>query len=335
MNTGLDAPVPLVRIERGGEVESRHSGWWVIVEPTGEVVAGGGDPATPVFARSASKPLQALAMLTSGAADAHDVTDEEVALACASHSGQERHVALVETWLRRLGLTGADLRCGPQPRPWVRAGSETAVHNNCSGKHAGFLTLSLHLDQAPADYLDPVGAGQRAVRAHLAHATGTPDGDLVVAVDGCSAPTYRLPLRALATGLARLVAPPEGGPDAAASRRVVGAMTAHPELVGGTNGRLCTEIMRAAGGRLVAKTGAEGVFVVAHRRDGRALAVKVADGAHRGHEVFLVALLDALGWLDGDGAAAVEDWRAGTIRNWAGLVTGRRVMEPGALDAVG
>lgn len=335
-SVGAAGPVPLVRVERGGAVESRHLGWWVVVEPSGRVVAQGGDPATPVFARSASKPLQALALLTSGAADAHAVSDEELALACASHSAQQRHVDLVLGWLRRLGLDGDALGCGPQPRAWVPAGTETAVHNNCSGKHTGFLTLALHLGQPVADYLDPDGPAQAAVRAHVADATGVADAELTTAVDGCSAPTFRLPLRALATGIARLVDPPAatGVTTRAASRRIVGAMTSHPELVGGTNGRLCTEIMRAGGGRLVAKTGAEGMFVVADRRSGRAVAVKVADGAHRGHEVFLLALLDALGWLGEREQAALERWADGTVRNWAGRVTGRRAIEPGALDAL-
>jgi L-asparaginase II len=210
------------------------------------------------------------------------------------------------------------------------------VHNNCSGKHAGVLTLALHLGQPTVGYLDPAGPAQTAVRAHLVAGTGVADRELIAAVDGCSAPTFRLPLRALATGIARHVAPPQGtdGATAAAARRIVGAMVAHPELVGGTNGRLCTEIMRAGRGRLVAKTGAEGMFVVADRRSGRAAAVKVADGAHRGHEVFLLALLDALGWLDDSDADPLHPWTDGAIRNWAGRVTGRRAIEPGALDAV-
>ncbi len=200
----------VVRVLRAGVVESVHRGAWCLVDPAGEVLAGAGHLEHPCFVRSAVKSLQALALFESGAAERYRFGDAELALASASHSGEACHTECVQATLERLGLGVRHLRCGPHPptdegaRAELRARREapSALHNNCSGKHAGFLALAKHLGVPLADYLQPASRGQELVRAALAEMADVPADSLVPGIDGCSAPTYRLPLRALATAFA-------------------------------------------------------------------------------------------------------------------------------------
>jgi L-asparaginase II len=239
--------------------------------------------------------------------------------------------------LARLGLAPDALQCGPQEpmdRPTrdalIRGGERpSALHNNCSGKHAGFLALALELGVDPRAYLDPACAAQALVRRAVAAMAGVGEETLLPAIDGCSAPTYRLPLAALATAIAR-VASPEGLDErrAAACRRLTGAVAAWPELVAGTRRRLCTDLVRASGGRLFPKLGGEAVYVVGAVGRGLALAVKVDDGELRGLHAVVVALLERLGWLTAAEAAGLERWKSPRIENWAGRVTGRLEVPP-------
>ena len=262
----------LARIWRGGHVESQHRGAWVVVDTRGKVLEGAGDVRAAYFARSTLKSLQALPLLESGAADRFGFGDDEIALVLASHSGEPCHTERVARLLARLGLTPAALQCGPQ-EPMDRAAREaliqagarpTALHNNCSGKHAGFLALALALGTDPAAYLDPAGAPQVLVRQAVAAMAGVAEEALVPAVDGCSAPTYRMPLASLATAIARIASPAGlAEPRAAACRRMAAAVAAHPELLAGSKKRLCTDLVRASGGRLYPKLGGEAVYVSA------------------------------------------------------------------------
>ena len=250
-----DNPV-LAQVRRGDHVESQHRGCWALVDPAGRVLDGAGAHGRPFFARSTLKSLQALPLIETGAADRFEFSEDELALTLASHSGEPCHTRRVDSALRRLSLGVGALRCGPQ-RPMdsaardalVREGLEpTALHNNCSGKHAGFLALALYLGVDPERYLEPDCASQRLARQAIASMAGLDEADLVPAVDGCSAPTYRMPLTALATAIAR-VANPDGlsTQRAAACRRMTAAVGAWPELVAGTRKRLCTDLARATG----------------------------------------------------------------------------------------
>jgi len=325
----------LVRLWRDGHVESVHRGAWALVDADGTVLEGAGAFAAPFFARSAIKCFQALPLLESGAARRFAFREQELALAIASHDGEPCHTGWVQGLLDRLGLGVGDLRCGVHPptdaearRELAARGEEpSALHNNCSGKHAAFLALALHLGASPEGYLDPASPGQVLVRRALAEMTGVAEEDLVPAIDGCSAPTYRLPLVALARGFARMTHP-AGLPDerAAACRTLTAAAARHPELIAGVRRRLCTDLLRATGGRLFPKIGAEAVYAVGVRGAGRALAVKIDDGQPRGLDALVVALLEELGLLAPDELAALAPWRQRELENHAGLVVGR--VEP-------
>lgn len=312
-----------VLVLRGDQIESRHRVSYAVADPSGALVHGKGDLATPVFARSAIKPIQALAMVESGAATAFSLTDRDLALACGSHAGEAIHTETVRAWLARLGIDDSALACGAHPpfdpetaESLRQAGAPAGpIHNNCSGKHAGMLTLARHLGAATAGYFAPEHPVQQRIAATLGEMAG---GELSApAIDGCGVPTWRLPLLDLATALARLADPsPLPTPRAEACRRIVAAMTAHPEMVAGTR-RACTRIMAAAPG-LVVKSGAEGVYLAAMPSRRRGLALKVEDGAGRAAPVALLALLDALGVLDQAARSALTDLARPVLRNHAG-----------------
>jgi len=326
-----DNPV-LVRFLRGREVESVHRGAWCLVDTSGEVLAGAGALHHPVFARSSVKALQALALLESGAAEHFHFADEELALALASHAGEERHTEIVRRTLERLGLGVRHLRCGvhapfdERTRKQLRAQGEhaSALHNNCSGKHVAFLALAKHLGVPSASYLDPESAGQRLVRRILAELSGLAYEALAPEVDGCSAPTFRLPLVNLATAFARLASPAALAPARRAqAERLTRVAAAHPTLVAGSARWLDTELLRASGGRLFAKYGAESVQVVGVLGEGRGLALKIDDGGLRALQAFVPALLEHLGLLRAGELEALASWRELRLLNFAGLEVGR------------
>jgi len=319
------APVT-VEVMRGALVESRHRAAFAVVDPAGKVVLSGGDIARPVYARSSAKPLQALPLVESGAAAAFDLSDTELALACASHSGEPRHVAAVRAWLARLGLGEADLECGPQLPShhatlidFLRGGGEPdAVHNNCSGKHTGFLTLARHLGVPTRGYIRYEHPVQQRILGILEAMAGLDLGAAPRGIDGCGIPVIGIPLGNWALAFARLADPhdqPE--PRQAACARLRAAMTAEPFIVAGT-GRYCTRLMEAAGGRVVAKGGAEGVYCAALPELGLGLAIKAEDGADRAAEITLGGILRRLGVLGAAEAALLET----PIRNRAGLRVG-------------
>lgn len=323
---------PLVRIWRGGWIESQHRGAWALVDAAGHLVDSVGDVRAGSFARSSLKSLQALPLMESGAAERFGLGTAEVALALSSHNGEACHTQVVTGMLARAGLSEADLRCGPQPpgdpktRAELSAGGRKpgALHNNCSGKHAGFLCLSCHLGLEPRDYLDPNGGVQVAVRRAVEEMTGVLPGELATAIDGCSAPTFRLPLMRLATAMARVANPESLAPSRrAACERMLNAAAAHPELVAGHHKRLCTDILRVTRGRLFAKIGGDAIYVIGARGTGRGLAVKIDDGESRGLSPLVIALCERFGWLSKAESDALAAWRAGPTRNWAGLEVGR------------
>jgi L-asparaginase II len=328
------APVAIL-VRRGERVESEHRVACAVVDAGGRVLGSVGDVERPVFPRSAVKPLQALVLVESGAADRFSVSERELALACASHGGEPEHVDVVQAWLARLGLDDAVLECGAHPPSHapsaarlIAAGQPPErVHNNCSGKHAGMITVARHLDAPVPGYSRADHPVQQLVADVLRAMTGMSELP-APAIDGCGLPTWPLPLARLATAMARLGRPPSALPAArtAACVRVRAAMTAHPHLVAGT-GRLCSELMAAAP-EILAKTGAEGVYAACLPARGLGLALKVEDGAGRAAEVALLATLRALGALGPEAETALAERARPQLRNHGGLVVGR--IEPAA-----
>lgn len=317
------AAAELIELWRGGLRESTHLGHAVICDGKG-IVEAWGDPGAVIFPRSSCKMIQALPLVESGAADAAGLSSEELALACASHNGAEIHTRQVSAWLDGLGLTESDLRCGahlpndPAERRRLTC-SETApcqIHNNCSGKHAGFLTLNRHLGGG-TEYVELDHPVQRAVRDAFEAETGETVAGW--GIDGCSAPNFAVTVAGLARAMAGFAQP---GADrrGQARRRLVEAMIAHPELVAG-EGRACTEMMRAARGRAALKTGAEAVFVAILPERSLGVALKVADGATRGSEAAIAALMVHLDIFD-EKDPVVQKYLSGPLRNWRGFATG-------------
>ena len=315
--------VPLAQIWRGGFLESSHRGHAVVSTFEGEIVDAWGNPEHVILPRSSCKILQALPLVTSGAADAFGLTSRQLALSCASHQGAKIHSNLVLSWLKDLGKTDDDFRCGTQwPRDIVASNDlvktdQTACryHNNCSGKHCGFLTLSKHLGAGPDYHLvdHPV---QQAVRTAFEDITGeTSPG---YGIDGCSAPNWACTMAGLARAMARC-AGEESDTMGSAAARLRDAMMAHPELVAGET-RACTELMRAAPG-VALKTGAEAVFIAIIPSLKLGISVKIEDGGTRASEAVIAALLIRLGVLDAAHPASLK--RLGPIHNWDGLQTGR------------
>jgi L-asparaginase II len=328
-------PPPIaVLVRRGERIESEHRVAYAVATPDGNLLRSSGDVDRPLFPRSAVKPLQALALLESGAAERFAVSERELALACASHSGEPEHVRLVEAWLARLGLDGSALECGAHP-PLHGPSAECLVatrrspervHNNCSGKHAGMITLALHLDAPVAGYSRTDHPVQRRIADVLRAMTGL--ADLAQpAVDGCGIPTFPVALRRLAVAMARFAHPVDlPAARAQACTRLQAAMRAHPHLIAGAD-RACTEIMTVAPQVLV-KTGAEGVYAACLPERQLGLVLKVADGAGRAATVALLALLQALDALDANASAVLAHRMRPQLRNHAGVVVG--CVEPAA-----
>jgi L-asparaginase II len=326
----------LAVVTRSGAVESWHRGAVAVVHG-GELALSVGDVARPVFARSVVKPLQALPFLERGLHERLGLPDAELAVMCASHDGGDVHTAAVRALLARGGFDEGHLRCGPHApfdadtrAALARANTKPGrLHNNCSGKHAGFLHLARACGDDPERYLDPTSAAQREVAAAVAAMAGVPQ-PIPVGVDGCGAPTFLLPLAALARAFCALANPGHTSPvRAAACRRILAAAGAAPALLAGER-RLCTALLRQWPGRVFAKNGAEGLTAVAlapapaRRRFPGALglAVKVDDGDERGYRGVVVDLLQALGALPHELPAALATFHRAELRNTQQLVVG-------------
>lgn len=330
------APV-LVEMWRGDMVESRHRGAFAVVDTAGRVVEAQGDVGRLIYARSAIKPLQALPLIESGAADAFAVSTQELALACASHGGEPAHVAAVGGWLDRLGLTADDLECGahapshaPSARALLTTGQDPSpLHNNCSGKHTGMLAICRHLGDPTRGYIAFDHPAQRRVVAVLSAMCGRNLATAPRGIDGCGLPQLGLPLQALALAFARFGAPaylPAGRQ--AACRRLAQAMRDHPFLIAGS-GRFCTQAIEIAGGKALVKTGAEGVFAATIPARGLGIALKIDDGAARAAEAAMAELLVRHAGLDAAQTAALAGWRNAAIANVAGRPVGTIQPAPG------
>jgi L-asparaginase II len=320
----------LVEVTRGPLVESRHRGAVAVSDAQGHGIFTLGDVTAPVFPRSAVKALQALPLIEQGATDRFGLSDEELALACASHSGEAAHVAGVERMLAKAGLKPSDLRCGAH---WpieqaaaaavARSGAPTPLHNNCSGKHAGFLCVARALGVDHAEYWRPEHPVQRLVRSVLEDFTGAALGEACCAIDGCSVPTWAVPLRNLAHGFAKFgTGLGMSGERARAAGRLRQVCANKPWYVAGTD-RFCTEIMRLFRERVFVKTGAEGVYCAALPQQGLGIALKCDDGASRAAQAIMGAVIARFLPLAANERAALERFTDPKLRNWNGFTVGQ------------
>ena len=337
--TSSTGAVPLVEVTRGDLVESRHRGHIVAVEPDGAVVASAGAPHTVTYLRSSAKPHQAIPLVASGAADRFGFTQQEIALACASHSGEPIHTSTCASMLNKIQLDPSALKCGTH-EPYsaevarqLRKSGElpNVLQNNCSGKHAGMLALALHLGAPTATYDEPDHPVQLAIKRCVAAFSGVAENEIGIGIDGCGVPVFAISVQSMALMSARLVGPPAQTDDVTrmAANRIVAAMLANPELIGGTTDRLDTEIMRAAKGRLISKVGAEGVYVVGilpceQWPGGLGLALKVEDGDdRRARPTVVIEALRQLGVLTGDSLEALSPYRTFALKNRRGDTVGQ------------
>lgn len=330
----MEAPV-LAKVFRGETLESVHRGHLVVMDGEGQIVHSLGDPDLVTYFRSAAKPFQALPMIVSGAAEHFGFTSDEIAMACASHSGEPFHVEIVARMLEKIGCAEADLRCGThlpfyeaEANRLLRSGEHaTPLQNNCSGKHTAMLAFARHIgaDLKTYDAVDnPI---QHEILKTVAEFAELPVGEVRIGIDGCAAPNFALPLAAMARCFANLINPPAAfGEDVKnACRRIVTAMRDNPRLIGGTE-RLDTMIMDAAPGELISKVGAEGVWLCAALPNdiftsGLAIALKIDDGDdRRGRPVAAVEVLRQLGALPAD---ALREISPMSIKNRRGDLVGR------------
>ncbi|WP_338019232.1 asparaginase [Pseudochrobactrum algeriensis] len=317
----------LVEVVRGKVVESRHSGALALFDGDGKAVLNIGEVTRPTYPRSAIKAIQALPFVESGAADAYGFGNEELAMACASHSGEPEHVARAASMLAKAGLSCDDLECGahwPSDQKVLievaRSGKEpTALNNNCSGKHAGFLCTCAHMGLKTKGYVQAGSQIQTIVRETMQEVTGAVHNADEYGTDGCSIPTYAIGLDAMARGFARMATGTGLAPvRAQAAKRLLDACMAAPFYVAGSR-RACTELMELAPGRIFVKTGAEGVFCGAVPELGVGFAMKCDDGATRAAEVMVTRLLAQLFAKDTELSGKLEARATRRMSNWNGI----------------
>ncbi|MFQ6000794.1 MAG: asparaginase [Anaerolineae bacterium] len=330
---GIGAGPPLVEVTRGEEVESLHRGVVVVADASGRVVKGIGNYEFVTFLRSAAKPLQLIPLIESGAAARFGFTDRELAVMAGSHNGEDIHLQAVASILAKIGLGAEALHCGIH-YPFDRVASQrlreakeepSVLHNNCSGKHAGMLALALHKGHSIEDYERPGHPVQEAILQSIADFAGMEPQTVIIAVDGCGAPTFTLPMRRAALAYARLVDPRHFPPlRQEACRRVVQAMRSYPEMVGGSTGRLETELMRLQPNTLVAKAGAEGYFAIGVLQEGGGLgiAIKMEDGSPRGRNPVVIETLYQLGFLNLEDLERLSIYYRPPVKNRHGRVVG-------------
>ena len=313
---------PIVaEVTRGSIVESRHRGAYAVSDAVGTIVASAGNIETPVFPRSAAKAFQCLPVIEMGAAAAFDFSNEEIALCCASHSGEAEHVRVARSMLHKIGISETCYECGahwPSHRQathdLVLVGEKPKdVHNNCSGKHAGMLALAKHLGVATENYVTPNHPVQRAIAETIARVCAVDLSKAPIGTDGCSVPTWAMPLRNLALGFAKLVANTAG-------QRIIAAARENPFMIAGS-GKFDTLIMQAIP-RLFIKYGAEGVYCGNIPHAGIGFAVKCDDGAARAVEVATAAMLAKLDVWSSAEVAILKSFSHESLSNWRKLEVG-------------
>ena len=329
----MDPPI-LARVIRGETIESVHRGHLIAIGGDGKVPFQIGDPYAVTYLRSAAKPFQAVPFVASGAAEAFGLTEDEIALACASHSGEPIHVAVCARMLEKAGLSESDLQCGTH-LPFNEKETEkllrdhadiSQLYNNCSGKHAAMLAFAKHINSETGAYLRCDHPVQQEILKTLSVFCEIPNENIAIGIDGCCAPNFALPLDAMARGFLNLVSPPPDFADdvCSAAKRIVEAMLNHPELIGGTE-RLDTILMKAAPGKFISKVGADGVWLCGvlpgeKLPKGLAVALKIEDGDDkRARPVVAIEILRRLGILSVDDLAELSPM---PISNRRGEVVG-------------
>ena len=324
-------PMPLIQLTRGGYLESEHFGVIAVVDCKGRLIAGAGDSHRVTFSRSTLKVFQALPLIESGTHTHFGFSSAQLAMLCASHNGEPAHVAQVDEMLRKIKLPHSALECGchvPLMYTYFDRSPPSQVawdqrHNNCSGKHTGFLAYCLHHGLPTENYVDPMHPLQQAVRRDVARATGMDADAMPLGIDGCSAPNYAMPLSKIAYAYARLASGTADSEFGKSFQLLGDAMTAHPDLVSG-GGRNDLAFMQAGRGDWITKVGADGVQAIASKSRREAFAIKIIDGNRVALFAAAVEVLEQLGWLDDSQRKALLPWRADKIINARGIIVGER-----------
>ena len=332
----------LVKVMRGGTLESVHRGTLIVVDGDGENITEIGDASEITFWRSAAKSLQAIPMITSGAADAFDFTEKEIALACASHSGENFHTETAQRMIEKIGLSEKDLQCGSQlpfdkstSKAMIKADEKpTQLHNNCSGKHIGMLAFAKHIGANPETYLDLENPVQKMILETVSLFTEVPFDEIKVGIDGCSAPNFAVPLDLMALAFAKLINPPPVFNEDMknACQRIVAAKIKYPEMIGGSE-RLDTQIMQTLKGKIICKVGAEGVWSAGilpceKWKQGLGIALKIEDGDdNRARPVVAVELLRQLGIMTDEAEETLKEISPMILKNRRDIVVGEVVAD--------
>jgi L-asparaginase II len=326
---------PLVEVWRGPILESRHRGHIAVVDGRGRDIAFLGSPQVVTYLRSASKPQQAVPLVTTGAADCFGFSERELAIACGSHNGDPEHIETVRSMLRKIGLDESSLRCGPHEPYGPEASKQlrergekpSPLHNNCSGKHAGMLAVARHIGAPLETYDQPDNPVQVEVARVIAKFADLQAGDIPTGLDGCGVPCFAVSVREMALMFARLTNPPAewDAETVGTCLRLVQAMQAFPEMVGGRTESQDTALMKATGGRMIAKAGAEGVFTGAilpgeRWPDGVAVALKIEDGdpARRARRPTVIEMLRQLDVLSQENLRELAPYGNSINRNHRG-----------------
>lgn len=323
--------IKLAEVTRGTLVENVHRGVYAVVDSAGQIIARGGDVNYISYLRSAAKPIQALPVVESGAADHLALTEEELAIITASHSGEEAHRSTVASLLRKIGVGVEALHCGTHT-PFHRTTATQlllngmkpdVLHCSCSGKHSGMLALCRYKGWSFDSYYAPEHPVQRLMLSYISQITEEPEDKIVIGIDGCGVPVFGVPVYRMAYAYARLASPLSFSPERqTACRRVSGAMMKYPVLVAGTN-RFCTDLMIAAEGRIMAKDGTDGVFCLGIPDKGWGIAVKVEDGSMRVLEPVIVSILEQLSILEPGQLARLEKYSRPEIKNYRQEIIGQ------------
>lgn len=330
-----DSPL-FVQVTRGQMVESRHRVTFAVLDADGKIIAAKGDIDRPIYGRSAIKPLLALPLVESGAADAFGLDDRHIALACASHNGEARQVDLVLEWLTQIGLSSKDLECGaqapsfkPDEKKLILEGKPFGCeHNNCSGKHSGFLSTALHKGDPTKNYIQYEHPVQQRLLTVLEDMSGLDLKGVPRGVDGCGIPVIAIPTRHHALAMAKLASGKNVSPDRAqAALRITRSMMEQPYYVAGTK-RYCTDFMQSFPGKAAVKVGAEGVYCAALPAQGWGICLKVEDGATRAAETALSRILRDLGILSAQDEDAHPELFQPPLKNWVGTQTGSISADP-------
>lgn len=313
----------LVDVIRGGIVESEHWGHIAVVNSEGKLIYSIGDPNRLTFARSSMKPLQAIPIVETGAADFYKLSQADLSLACASHNGEDQHTNRVRAILKDLELTIDSLKCGTHPPRWqekyeelMKSGEDiSAVYNNCSGKHSGMLTTAKFMGESLEDYYKTDHPVQKRIIEVISDLCEIPKVEIEIGIDGCGVPVHGIPLKKIALGFAKL-ANPSAFPNKRkeAIERVTSAMMAEPEMVGGTN-RFCTDFMKTEEGRMFGKAGAEGVYCIGDIETGLGIALKIEDGNGRATAPVAIEVLTQLNLLNEKQRELLQEYHYPQLKN--------------------